>query len=49
MFNNYFYFHRVNELNEIIFINKNFNNSINCLIKSSKILIILRKKDLLMI
>ena len=44
MFNNYFYFYfrRVNKLNEIIFINENFNNSINYLIKSLKSLIILR-------
>ena len=32
MFNNYFYCHRINELNEIKFIDEGFNNSINYLI-----------------
>ena len=39
----------MNKFDEIISIDEDFNSSINCLIKSSKSLIILRKKDLSMI
>ena len=42
-------FRRENELNKIMFIDEEFNNLINHLMISSKSLIILRKKGLLMI
>ena len=45
----YFYSRRKDELNEIMLINKNFNNSMNYLMRSLKNLIILRKKNLLII
>ena len=44
-----FCFRQKDELSEIMFIDKDFNNLINYLMRSSKNLIILRKKNLLMI
>ena len=46
MLNDYSCCHKMNELNEIIFVDEDFNNLINCLMRLSKNLIILRKKNL---